>query len=95
MLQAKPDLEDRGSSSSRDPNFTGGHLFRLGLRVVDIIHTFYSRAVIQRQIDVSPAVMEYGLVKKDCGLSTYKPWTEQAGGLDLILHEAAQDFEVF
>jgi hypothetical protein len=28
-------------------------------------------------------------------LSTYKPWTEQAGGLDLIPHEAAQDFEVF
>ncbi len=39
--------------------------------------------------------MEYGLARKDCGLSTYKPWTEQAGGLDLILHEAAQDFEVF
>jgi hypothetical protein len=33
--------------------------------------------------------------EKDCGLSTYKPWTEQAGGLDSILHEAAQDFEVF
>jgi hypothetical protein len=42
-------------TSSRDPNFTGGHLFRLGLRVVDIIHRFYSRTVIQRQIDVSPA----------------------------------------
>ena len=78
-----------------DPNFTGRHLFWLGLRVVDFIHTFYSRAVIQRQIDVSPAVMEYGLARKDCGLSTYKPWTEQAGGLDSILHEAAQDFEVF
>jgi hypothetical protein len=60
-------------ASSRDPNFTGRHLFWLGLRVVDFIHTFYSRAVIQRQIDVSPAVMEYGLAKKDCGLSTYKP----------------------
>ncbi len=33
--------------------------------------------------------------EKDLGLSTYKPWTEQAGGLDSILHEAAQDFEVF
>jgi hypothetical protein len=42
-------------ASSRDPNFTGRHLFWLGLRVVDFIHTFYSRAVIQ--IDVSPAVM--------------------------------------
>ena len=59
--------------SSRDPNFTGGHLFWLGLRVVDIIHKFYSQAVIQRQIDVSPAFMESGLVKKDCGLSTCKP----------------------
>jgi hypothetical protein len=106
MLHSKPALEDRGSSSvldlyfgllasSRDPNFTGRHLFWLGLRVVDFINTFYSRAVIQRQIDVSPAVMEHGLAKKDCGLSTYKPWTEQAGGLDSILHEAAQDYEVF
>ena len=33
--------------------------------------------------------------EKDLGLSTCKPWTEQAGGLDSILHEAAQDFEVF
>jgi hypothetical protein len=32
--------------------------------------------------------------EKDCGLSTYKPWTEQAGGLDSILHEATQNFEV-
>ncbi len=39
--------------------------------------------------------MEYGLARKDCGLSKYKPWTKQAGGLDSILHEAAQDFEVF
>ncbi len=60
-------------ASGRDPNFTGRHLFWLGLRVVDIIHTFYSRAVIQRQIDVSPAFMEFGLAKKDCGLSTCKP----------------------
>ncbi len=33
--------------------------------------------------------------EKDRGLSTCKPWSEQAGGLDSILHEAAQDFEVF
>ncbi len=33
--------------------------------------------------------------EKDRGLSTCKPWSEQAGGLDLILHEAAQDFEIF
>ncbi len=33
--------------------------------------------------------------KKDRGLSTCKLWSEQAGALDSILHEAAQDFEVF
>ncbi len=33
--------------------------------------------------------------EKDRGLSTCKPWTKQAGGLDSILHEVAQDFEVF
>ena len=43
-------------TSSRDPNFTGGHLFRLGLRVVDIIHSFYSRTVIQSTIVASPAL---------------------------------------
>jgi hypothetical protein len=39
--------------------------------------------------------MKYGLVKKDYGLSTCKSWTEQAGGLDSILYEAAQDFDIF
>ncbi len=33
--------------------------------------------------------------EKDRGLSTYKPWTEQAGGLEAFLHGAAQNFEVF
>ena len=80
-------------ASSRDPNFTGRHLFWLGLRVVDFIHTFYSRAVIQRQIDVSPAVMEYGLAKKRLWLEHIQ--TVNRRGLDSILHEAAQDFEVF
>jgi hypothetical protein len=51
-------------ASSCDTNFTGRHLFWLGLRVVGILHTFYSRAVIQRLIDVSPAFMEYGLAEK-------------------------------
>ncbi len=32
--------------------------------------------------------------EKDCGLSTCKPWTEQAGGLEAFLHGAAQNFEV-
>ncbi len=29
------------------------------------------------------------------GLCSYKPWSEQAGGLDGFLHEVAQKFEVF
>jgi hypothetical protein len=33
--------------------------------------------------------------EKDRGVSTCKLWSEQAGGLDSIPHEAAQDFEVF
>ncbi len=32
--------------------------------------------------------------EKDRGLSTCKPWTEQAGGLEAFLYEAAQNFEV-
>ncbi len=32
--------------------------------------------------------------EKDRGLSTCKPWTKQAGGLDAFLYEAAQNFEV-
>jgi hypothetical protein len=32
--------------------------------------------------------------RKDCGLSTCKPWTKKAGGLEAFLHEAAQNFEV-
>ncbi len=32
--------------------------------------------------------------EKDRGLSTCKPWTEQAGGLEAFLHGAAQNFEL-
>ncbi len=32
--------------------------------------------------------------EKDHGLSTCKPWTEQAGGLEAFLHRAVQNFEV-
>ncbi len=32
--------------------------------------------------------------EKDRGLSTCKPWTEQAGGLEAFFHGAAQNFEV-
>jgi hypothetical protein len=65
-----------------------GALFWFGLRN-DVI--LYLPAAIKRTIDASPAFMEY----LDRGLSTCKLWSKQAGGLDSILHEAAQDFEVF
>jgi hypothetical protein len=45
-------------------------LFWFGLRNDEI---FYLRTVIQSTIVASPAFMEYGLVKKDFGLSTCKP----------------------
>jgi hypothetical protein len=32
--------------------------------------------------------------EKDRGLSTCKPWTEQAGGLEAFLHGASHNFEV-
>jgi hypothetical protein len=51
-------------ASSRDPNFTGRHLFWFGFRVVGILQIFYSRAVIQRTIDVSPAFLEHGSAEK-------------------------------
>jgi len=35
-----------------------------------------------------------GFGEKDHGLSTCKPWTEEAGGLEAFLHRAAQNFEV-
>ncbi len=55
------------------------------------------RSTIQRTIDGYSAFMIYGVRfgRKDRVLSTCKPWSEQPGGLDSILHEAAQDFEVF
>ncbi len=30
---------------------------------------------------------------KDCGLCTYKPWSDQAGGLEAFLYLAAQNFK--
>jgi hypothetical protein len=51
-------------------------LFWFGLQDVGIP---YSRAVIQRTIDVSPAFLEqFG--RKDRRLSTCKPRSKQAGG---------------
>ncbi len=36
--------------------------------------------------------IKYG---KDYGLQIYNPWSQQVGGLDAFLYEAAQNFEVF
>jgi hypothetical protein len=33
--------------------------------------------------------------EKDRGLCPYNPWSQQVGGLDAFLYEAAQNFEVF
>ncbi len=49
-------------------------LFWYELRDVRIL---YSRALIQRTIDVSPAFLEHGSEEK---MSTCKPWSKQAGG---------------
>jgi hypothetical protein len=32
---------------------------------------------------------------KDCGLCPYNPSAEDVGGLEVYLHEAAQNFELF
>ncbi len=50
------------------------------------------QAATQRTIDVSSAFLEHG--EKDRGLSTCKPWSEQAGGLEAFLYGAAQNFEL-
>jgi hypothetical protein len=68
-------------------------LFWFRLRNDGILHL---RAEIQRTIDISPAFLEHARFgKKDCGLRTCKPRTEQSGGLEAFLHEVAQNFEVF
>jgi hypothetical protein len=66
-------------------------LFWFGLRNVEVLH---SQAAIQGTIVVPPEFLEHGSAKKDRGLSTCKPWTEQAGGLEAFLHEAAHNLEV-
>ncbi len=33
--------------------------------------------------------------EKDCDLWPYNSWSQQVGGLDAFLYEAAQNFEVF
>ncbi len=88
------DLDFGLLASSRDPNFTGRHLFWLGLRVVGILHIILSSRNPKTNWCLS-RINGVRFGEKDRGLSTCKPWSEQAGGLDSILHEAAQDFEIF
>jgi hypothetical protein len=56
-------------------------LFWFGLRDVGL---FYSRAIVQRTIVDFPAILEYGSAE-----------SEQAGGLETFLSEAAQNCKVF
>ncbi len=67
--------------------------FWFGLRN-DVI--LYLRAATQRPIDVSPAFMEYGLAKKNAAWAhaNHEP-NKQEDWIQWILHEAAQDFELF
>ncbi len=51
------------------------------------------QAATQRTIDVS-GIFGARFDEKDRGLSTCKPWSEQAGGLEAFLHGAAQNFEL-
>ncbi len=41
-----------------------------------------------------PCIFEARFGGKDRGLCTYKPWSEQAGGLEAFLYLAAQNFEL-
>jgi hypothetical protein len=61
---------------SRDPNLAIRELLWFGLRVVGILETFYSQAIIKRTIDDSPSVSEHSLAEKDPGLCPYNPCTE-------------------
>jgi hypothetical protein len=47
----------------------------------------YSRVIIQRTIDVSPAFLEHGLAEKITVIQTRRR-------LDSFLHEVAQNFEL-
>jgi hypothetical protein len=66
-------------------------LFWFGLWNDEIL---YLQAATQRTIDISPAFLGHGLVKKIAVWAHCKPWSEQAGGLEAFLHEAAQNLEV-
>jgi hypothetical protein len=59
-------------------------LFWFELQDVGIL---YSRVIIQRTIDVSPAFLEHGLAEKIAVIQTRRR-------LDSFLHEVAQNFEL-
>jgi hypothetical protein len=56
------------------------------------VGVLYSRAVIERTIDVSPTILEHGLVEKIAVLA-HENWIQTSRRLDSFLHEAAQNFE--
>jgi hypothetical protein len=65
-------------------------LFWFGLRDVGIL---YSRAIIQRTIDVSPAFLEHGLAKK-IAYELMQTVIQTSRRLDSFLYEVAQKFEL-
>jgi hypothetical protein len=66
-------------------------LFWFGLRNVGIL---YSLAVIQRTIYISPAFLEHGSAEK-ITVEHMRTVIQTSRRLDSVLHEAAQNFEVF
>jgi hypothetical protein len=65
-------------------------LFWLGFRDVGIL---YSRAVIQRTIDVSPAFLEHDSVERSW-FEHMQTVIQTSRSLGSFLHEAAQNFEL-
>ncbi len=71
-------------------------LFWFGLRDVGILQIYYSRVIIQRTIEDSPAFLVTGLAEKIavCAHTTHDPICLKEGGLEVFLYEAAQNFEI-
>jgi hypothetical protein len=65
-------------------------LFWFGLRDGGVL---YSRAVIQRTIDVSPLFLEHGSAEK-IAVKALQTAIQTRRRLDSFLHEAAQNFEL-
>jgi hypothetical protein len=71
------------------------HYFGLDCGMWEFFKYFYSRAVIQRTIVNSPTFLETSFGRKHCGLYPYNPSADEVGGLEVFLHEVAQNFELF